>query len=155
MNIEILKLVVQILLSIGAAFLGAWLTARRFRNDKWWEKKAQAYSELVVALHHMRWPSSEHFDAFVENREVSEEYNEELWRESRKARKEVWKIADSSSFLISSEVLKAVVEMERGLAAARNFQSWIDHLDIEGAAIDQCLKKVKEIGAKELGVKNA
>ena len=96
MNLEILKMIIQILLSIGAAFLGAWLASRRFRNERWWEKKSEAYSELVEALHNMRWPSSEHFDAGLEHRELSEEYSQELWKEFRKARKIVWKITESS-----------------------------------------------------------
>ena len=53
-------MIIQILLSIGAAFLGAWLASRRFRNERWWEKEIyKAYSELVEALHNMSVPSSE------------------------------------------------------------------------------------------------
>ncbi|MFQ2434524.1 hypothetical protein ACK3YT_20515 [Aeromonas caviae] len=153
MNLEILKIIIQILLSIGAAFLGAWLASRRFRNERWWEKKSEAYSELVEALHNMRWPSSEHFDAGLEHRELSEEYSQESWEEFRRARKIVWKITESSSFLVSSEVLEAVQEMERGLSNARSAESWFDHLDEQGAAIDICIEKVKGIGVKELGIK--
>lgn len=154
MNIEILKILVQILLSVGAAFLGAWLASRRFRNERWWEKKSEAYSELVEALHNMRWPSSEHIDANIEHRDLSDEYSQELWQKFREARKNVWKIAESSSFLISSEVLEAVQEMERGLSNARNAGSWFEHIDDQGYAIDNCLKKVKYIGSRELGIKN-
>ncbi|QYJ97088.1 hypothetical protein K0J45_16480 [Shewanella alkalitolerans] len=155
MSLELLKILIQILLSIGAAFLGAWLASRRFRNERWWEKKSEAYSELVEALHSMRWPSSEHFDAGIEHRELSEEYNQELWEEFKRARKIVWKITDSSSFLISSEVLKVVQEMERGLSNSRNANTWFEHLDEQGAAIDTCIEKVKNIGVKELGIKRA
>ncbi|WP_309044217.1 hypothetical protein [Marinobacter sediminicola] len=155
MNLEILKIFIQILLSVAAAFLGAWLASRRFRNERWWEKKSEAYSELVEALHDMRWPSSEHFDAGIEHRDLPEEYSQELWQEFRKARKVVWKITESSSFLISSDVLKAVQEMERGLSSARNADSWVEHLDEQGDAIDTCLEKIKNIGAKELGINNA
>lgn len=155
MSLEILKIFIQILLSVGAAFLGAWLASRRFRNERWWEKKSEAYSELVEALHNMRWPSNEHFEAGIEQRDLSEEYSQELWQEFKKARKVVWKITESSSFLISSDVLKAVQEMERGLSTARSADSWFGHLDEQGVAIDTCLEKVKDIGAKELGIKNA
>ena len=155
MNLEILKIIIQILLSVGAAFLGAWLASRRFKNERWWEKKSEAYSELVEALHDMRWPSSEHFDAGLERRELPEEYSQELWEEFRRSRKIVWKITYSSSFLISSEVLKAVQEMERGLSNARNARFWFEHLDEQGVAIDTCIEKIKGIGIKELGIKRA
>ncbi|WP_010322834.1 hypothetical protein [Marinobacterium stanieri] len=153
MSLEILKILIQILLSVGAAFLGAWLASRRFRNERWWEKKSEAYSELVEALHNMRWPSSEHFDAGLEHRELSDKYSKELWEDFRRARKNVWKITDSSSFLISSEVLKAVQEMEQGLSNSRNADTWFEHLDEQSTAIDICIEKVKNIGVKELGIK--
>jgi hypothetical protein len=51
MTAEIVKFALQVAIAITSAFLAAWLAARRFRNDRWWEKKATAYSDLVESLH--------------------------------------------------------------------------------------------------------
>lgn len=155
MTWEILKLLLQALISVGAAFLAAWMATRRFRDEKWWEKKVTAYGELVDALHRMKWPASENIDAVIENRDVSDEDNEILWQEFKQARRNVWRIAESSSFLISSEVLSAVQTMEQALSSARNAQSWFDHLNEQYGAVNTCVNKIKEIGAKELGIRNA
>ncbi len=155
MAMEILKLIFQVSISIGAAFLAAWLAAKRFREDKLWEKKMEAYSELVDALHKMKFPPSEHFDAAVEGREINKDYSQELWDEFKVARRNVLRIAESSSLLLSHEVMSVVQEMETGLSKARNAHTWGEHLDEQYGSIQGCLKNVKEIGGRELGVKLA
>lgn len=153
MKIEILKLFIQASISIVAAFLAAWLSVRRFRDEKWWERKASAYSELIDALHKMKWRLSETYDAILEQRELSKEYSNELLHEFKLARQNVWRIADSSSFLVSPEVFKAAEEMEKGLSSAQIAESWFEHIDEQFAAVNKCLKQVKSIGTKELGIK--
>lgn len=155
MEIEAVKLVAQIAISAGAAFLAAKLAAKRFREDKWWEKKMAAYAELVEALHEMKWPPSEHFDAAIEGRDISEDESRALWNEFKAGRRKVWRLAEGSSFLISPTVMEAVREMEAELADARSAHTWEEHLDNQYGAVENCLKKIKELGAEELGVKNA
>lgn len=154
MTLEILKILLQALISFSAAFLAAWVATRRFRDEKWWEKKVTAYGQLVDALHRMKWPAAENIDAFIESRDISDDENERLWQEFKKARRNVWRIAENSSFLISPEVLSSIQVMERAISSARNSQSWFDNLNVQYEAIDSCLNKIKEIGAKELGIRS-
>lgn len=154
MDIELGKFILQAAISIGGAFLAAHLAMKKFRNEKWWEKKAAAYAELVEALHTMKWPAGEHLDAELESREVSQEESSRMWEEFKVARRNIWKVADSSTFLVSEEVIKAVQDMERGLSSARNAQSWFEHLDEQYAAVNKCLGRIKEIGRADLGIKN-
>lgn len=151
-KIELIKFVIQVSITVGAAFLAAWLASKRFRSERWWERKAEAYANLLDALHMMKWPSSEHFEAEIERRKVNHEYSEQLWQEFNDARRKVWRIADSASFLVSSEVLEAVHDMERGLSDANSANTYFEHLDEQYGAVDKCIERVKDIGAKELKV---
>lgn len=155
MDIEFGKFIVQAAISIGGAFLAAHLAMKKFRSEKWWEKKATAYAELVEALHTMKWPASEHLDAEIESRKISEEESKRMWEEFKVARRNIWKIADSSTFLVSEEVTKVVQDMERDLSSARDAQSWFEHLDEQYAAVNKCLSRIKEIGRADLGIKNS
>ncbi|HHX8279498.1 TPA: hypothetical protein ACVOZE_002745 [Vibrio diabolicus] len=141
MDIEIIKISAQILISVGAAFLAAYLATSRYRKEKVWEQKMFAYSE--------------HLTASLEGRELSDEVSEELWADYRKARKDVYKIAERSSFIVSHEVVDAIANLENGRSEARTSVHWQEHLDIELYAINDCLKVVKKIGNKELRIKNA
>ncbi len=155
MDIEIIKISAQIIISVGAAFLAAYLATSRYRKEKVWEQKMFAYSELIDSLHRMKWPVSEHLTASLEGRELSDEVSEELWADYRKARKDVYKIAERSSFIVSHEVVDAIANLENGRSEARTSVHWQEHLDIELYAINDCLKVVKKIGNRELRIKNA
>ena len=154
MGWEILKFSLQAAISVGGAFLAAHLAAKRFRTEKWWERKASAYGELVDALHKMKWPPSEHMDAEIEGRDIPDNESERQWEEFKAARRNVWRIADSASFLVSEKVLESVQQMERDLGKATNSQSWFEHLDEQYSAVNNCLARVKEIGRIELGLRD-
>ena len=154
MELELGKFIIQAAISICGAFLAAHLAMKKFRSEKWWEKKAAAYAELVEALHTMKWPVGEHLDAEIESKDISQEESNRMWTEFRIARRNIWKIADSSTFLVSGEVSTAVREMERDLSRARNAQSWFEHLDEQYAAVNKCLERIKEIAKVDLGISN-
>ncbi|MBY6071228.1 hypothetical protein KUV35_07990 [Marinobacter salsuginis] len=143
-----------ITIAVVASFLSAWLTLRRFRTERWWERKAEAYIHLVEALHEMSLVPSEEIAAGSGHRkELTEDEKAELWESFERAKKKVWKIADSSDFIISSDVLAVIQEMNRGLGHASHHTNWIEFLDDSNSAINECLNKVKKIGAVELGIK--
>ena len=150
---EVVNFFVQSTISVSGAFLAAYLAGKRFRDEKWWERKATAYSELVGALHQMKWPSSEHMDAKLENRKISDIEAGMHWEQFKEARREVWRIADASFFLVSPKVLKAVQKMEDDLSKATNSRTWFEQLDEQYAAIQMCLDTVKTLGREELGIK--
>lgn len=152
MDFEVLKFVVQAGLTVGGAFLAASLAARRYRTERWWLRKVSSYSELVEALHRMKWPATEHRDAAIEQRSITAEESQKLWEEFKAARRNVWRIAEGSSFLISGKVLAAVECLERELDRAHTSDTWFEHLDEQVQAINRCLNEVKAIGKQELGV---
>lgn len=143
----------NILVAIIAAFLGAWLTMRRFRVDRWWEKKAEAYINLVEALHEMSMVPAEQFNAACNGKDLRKEQEVALWESFDRARRRVWKIADSADFVISSDVARVVQVMNNGISQAENAASFPEHLDEIDEAIGQCMAQVKVIGADELGIK--
>lgn len=155
MTVEIIKFLAQGAIAVLGAFLAAYLSMRRFRTEKWWERKAAVYTELVEALHHMKWYPSEQIDAAIENRSLPEEDKADYWKKYKEARRNVWKISDSASFLVSPKVNEAIFEMERKLGEARTSEWWFEHAEQQYAAIQKCLDQVKGLARQDLGVKNA
>ncbi len=153
-SLEVTKYIFQILITVSGAFLAAWLATKRYRSDKLWDKKETTYSELINALHQMKWPASQHIDADREQRKISDEESEKFWFDFKIARKNVCRIAESSSFTVSSDVLTAIGQLENELNTARNVNSWSEHIHLEYSAVDKCIKKIKKIGITDLGIKN-
>lgn len=146
------SVLLQLVLTIGAAFLGAWLALMRFRTERWWERKAETYITLVEALHEMSMPTAEIFDAGFRGQDISPEVEKELWDSFKRAKRKVWMIADTADFVISSEVFNAIQEMGQGLSQANDAHDFYTHLDETGKAVDDCLIKVKKIGVQELRI---
>lgn len=155
METEFVKFIAQAAISVSGAFLAAGLASRRFRTEKWWERKANAYTDLVSALHEMKWPSSEGLDAEIEGARHSPEEVEKLWAQFRLARRNVWRIADASAFLVSPRVLRSVQQMENALAKAENSKGSYEHLEAQYKAVQTCLDEIKTLGRGELGIKAA
>lgn len=103
----------------------------------------------------MKWYPSEHIDAAIEERDLDKADKDEYWKKYKEARRNVWRIADASSFLVSPKVHEAIVEMEKELGEARNADWWLDHAEQQYAAIQKCLVRIKELARQELDVTDA
>ena len=60
------------------AFLSVQFALRRFRAERWWERKAQAYAELFSALFHVQRFCRVKLRNLEEGVPYSENYMEEL-----------------------------------------------------------------------------
>jgi hypothetical protein len=70
--------VTAIPVAIVTLLLSVWLALRRFRAKRLWERKADAYAEILEVLHNSKALFDEHTDATIAGREVSDERQTEL-----------------------------------------------------------------------------
>ena len=58
------------------AAISSWITVqlslRRFRTERWWERKAEAYERIIGALHDSKVFASRHADAELQKTELPE-----------------------------------------------------------------------------------
>ena len=138
--------VVQFAVSLVIAGFSAWiavqLALRRFRAEKLWEKRAMAYERLIETIHNAKRFSSEHLEAYYENKELSEDTKSELQKVSRQAEAEIWKATDIGSFLLSESVLDIVKRYRTELGDTKGIQMWHDYLEHDYEVTDRCLKTV-------------
>ena len=73
-----------------------------------------------------------------------------MWSDYRIARQNAWRIAESSTFIVSEKALRSIQELEKALGTANNEDTWQGHLDQIIYSVDKCLIEVKKIGRKEL-----
>ena len=152
-----------LLIAVATSFLTVWLALRRFRSEKWWERKAELYSKLVEALYDMHCYSRDWLDDY----EAVHEHESPEQQQKRKARlderlarhqrggEEVQKIAVIGSFVVSDAVAADIMRMRKEYAAAMATFHHADIYEVVGdcmKAVDECLARVREHAKEDLGI---
>ena len=152
-----LDIVMNLLVGVTIAVVSAWVTVqlsiRRFRTEKWWEKKAEAYERVIDALHHAKVFSDAHICADMRGRELSEGREKVLRAKSREAQLEVERVADVGSFLLGDEAQKRLRQYLKERRGAADTTSWFDYLLADLAATNACLDDLIRIAKKDLGTR--
>src|SRR3984893_13906661 len=97
------SLLTPLLVAVVTAVLTVQLSFRRFQAERWWDRKAEAYSKIIEALHHAVAYTSMSYSDWVENVEHTEEYKERLGESYSKALKEIEIATGVGAYIISDE----------------------------------------------------
>jgi hypothetical protein len=139
--------------AIVTAIATVRLSARQFRSQHWWERKVEAYSDIIEALHGMHRFDAEAFDAAIEGRELSQEYHDRLLQEWRAGHERLKKAEAYGALIIHPDAYAALKKLRIEMARASDpNSSWDEHLDLESAAIGNCLNEIRRIAARDLDV---
>ena len=106
--ISIIMVVVNAISILLASWLTVRLALRRFYTEKWWERKVQAYSEIIGSLAKMRICFDKWFDEDIELRKVSPEARKRVNEEYASARRVIENAEAVGSFIISEEAAKVL-----------------------------------------------
>jgi hypothetical protein len=141
-NYILTHIVPGVVISVVAAFVTVRLSLRRFRAERWWDRKAVAYSTIMESLHHMKEYCRKEIRAYENLTRLGEEQRESLVAKWREAANRISMATDVGSFIISEEAARCLKELESGLLAASQEMDWYAHLDLEYAGIEKCMKSL-------------
>ena len=158
----VVGVLVAVISAFGSAIVTVFLAFRRFRRERWWDRKADAYAAIIEALHHMKRGIEDDIRAFQQYppREEESEATKELTRKYLQGHNEVLKAVDTGSFLLSKEAVEALDQLIRDLKKARE-DAYIRetrtldpdaHLSGMLEAIEKCLGRLPLIAKRDLGV---
>lgn len=152
-----MEMFLKILSGVAIAALSSWITVhlslKRFRTEKWWEKKAQAYSNLLGVIHDAKAFAEENLQAEYRNRELSEEEDKELRAKSRAAEAEIYRAMDVGAFYFSQEAIECLKQYKKESSEAGKDSSWVLYLQEDLDATNKCLTSMIEIARSDLQVK--
>lgn len=145
------EIATNILTAILIAFLSSWITVqlslRRYRTEKWWEKKVEAYTRIVEALHNSKALIEAYLLAVEEGANVSPERKKELEKRAHASYDEIIKAKDVGEFLLSRKAIKCLCRYQERSTDDPN-DMWYEHLENEFTATKECLDALI-IAAKE------
>ena len=142
--------------AIFIAAVSSWITVqlslRKFRREKWWERKADAYANVIEALHYSKQFSEEHFEAAIKDREISPDKDAELRAEAKKANAEISRVASMGAFLLDDKAINRLALLGREEIEAGNTTDWYEYLEGDLKATSSCLDDIIKIAKADLKV---
>jgi hypothetical protein len=151
---------VTLLTGIVIAVISAWVTVqlslRRFRTERWWERKVNAYERVITALYDAKASANQRQEAVIHNRELSEETQNGLSAKSMAARKETARAIEIGAFLLSNETLSRLQQYRQEEHSAYDvpIADWREAIDNEWFAIHDALRDLILLAKKDLQIYN-
>lgn len=140
--------------SIGAAFGAVWLSARfAYRQahvDRVWERKAEAYSEILEALHEIEEWFKAAFDDECLRREVASDVQATRDADYENARKRVRRRIAREVWLLPDKVQQRIEAMNIEMSTRQD--SWFEHLDNSSWSVRKAVKDITKLAQEELRV---
>ena len=133
-------------------WFASWLASRRFREQKWWEKKSEAYSELINAIHEAKQFSETHYSAVLEGRDVAKQKDAELREQYQNANREIRRAMDIGRLHFCDQAVQRLHIFQKDSDAARNADDWFDHLEKNLVAYNECLSDLTKIAREDLRI---
>lgn len=149
-----LQIIITILSAIFIATISSWITIqlslKRFRSERWWEKKAEAYSKIIEAMHDFKAFSEKHLEAMIGGHEISDERDVELRHRAKTARREIDKIIDTGQFLLSE---KSNIRLKKFISEIHSFENksdWFEYLQYDLSISNKCLMDLIQLAKEDL-----
>ena len=146
--------VVNLFGGVLVALLTSWFTVkfalRRFQSEKWFERRVEAYTKVIEALHFMKHCTERQLRAEERGTDIPKEIESELVSSYRIGLADLRRLTDMGALLFSSEAIEVLDTLNTELLAATGEKSWWEHLDAEGVAISKCLVKLRPIAKRDL-----
>lgn len=140
----------NLIVAIIVAVLTVQLSIHRFRKEKWWEKRVEAYSRIVEALHDTKAFSVVHLDAEERAIDIPADKKQALIKRWKTANDAILKAIDVGAFLLSNTALERLQKYQKEEQKAQKEQGWYSMLDASWSAADSCLKDLIKLPKKTL-----
>ncbi len=139
-------------IAVASSFLTVHLSLRRFRTERWWDRKAETYSKVVEALYQSRRWTDRHLSEVYGEHEMTEEHKKELLAAAQAASLEIERVSTVGAFLLSEKAMSRLAQYKKDEKHASNTMSWGEHLERDWEAVSTCLTDIIEIAKEDLGV---
>ena len=141
-----------ILIAVVSSWVTVQLSLRKFRIEKWWERKADAYASVIEALHNSKEFSEQHLRAGERGREISEDRDAELRVQAKAGSEEIRRVADIGAFLLSDQAMVRMAQLQKEEDEASDTMDWFEYLEGDYQAVSTCLDDIIAIAKADLKV---
>ena len=150
----------EVLIGIPAAVIiaaiSSWITVqlslRKFRDERWWERKVDAYTKVIEALHYSKEWTDQHLEAEFTARELPQETVDKLLTEAKQGASEIRRAVNIGAFYFSERATKRLSRYKAEENQATNTTVWFEYLERDHQAVSSCLDDMIEIAKEDLRI---
>jgi hypothetical protein len=147
-----LNMLSGLVIAVVTSIVSVRLSLRRFYSQHWWERKADAYSEIVESLYYMKWRLEILLEEIEEYKEISEKTQEYINDRYLQAKRSIRKAQGVGAFIISERAVKSLTKMLRRIEVNKHEskghfgqQVYSDLCDV-----DECLSEMRSLAKEDL-----
>jgi len=140
-------------IAVLTAILTVRLSLRRFHAERWWERKAEAYSRIIEALHQATEYHSTRSCESMTGEELASEESAQLRDAYKSAQRDLRRATGIGAYIISDEIAAVLAKLNaRPRIQLRPDQSVVEAYDAEFDAYHAALEQVRRLAKKDLKV---
>ncbi len=143
-------LIPAIIVSIITAYVTVKLSLKQFYSEKWWEKKAVAYSHIIEHLSYLQYYFGEWFSEGLYEKKLTDKHKEKLSEGYRQARESITKAAAIGTYIVSDDTVTARVKLLRELEKEGPRGNWVGDIDRCYGSVKECITKIREYAKVDL-----
>jgi len=142
----------SLLVGVMTALISVRLSLRRFHAERWWERKAEAYSRIIEALHNAMEYCEARSDESLTRVELSEERKQQLEQDYRQAARELRKATAVGAYIIAPRVADVLARLHSRPELDWEQTPTFEFYDHEYEGYKSALSEIRELAKKDLGV---
>ena len=146
---DIVQFLISLVSSIIVAILTVQISLRKFYSQKWWEKKAEVYSNIVETLAQMEVSTKHAFERLV-GFPGTEEQEKAEYERLRKSRDRIEKITNMGAFIISETAHKRLAVLKHELEESKEKADVGRAIDSDWGAIREAIKELRKCAKQDL-----
>ena len=158
MDFKNVTIIVSLAINLIGVLLAPWLAVKRslkqFRSTRWWEKQAEAYSEIMEQLRTLQYALGRWCDESSHLIDLSKSEKETLNKKFVEAREVLEKSAAAGAYLISEEASNALTILIKELNKTNARGDWLSDLDRHYEAVKQCITEMIRHSREDLQIQN-
>lgn len=140
----LIALIPALAVSIITSFITVKLSLRQFYSQRWWEKRAEAYSEIMEHLSYLQFFFDEWADEISGETTLSEKKKKELSGGYRKSRESIIRAAAIGAYIVSDTTTAALATLLSELRKEDPMGNWAADNDRYYTAVKECIATIRE-----------
>ena len=144
-------LIPALVVTVVTAWITVRLSLRRFRSEKWWEKKAETYSQLLEQLSYLQYYYEEWMNEDLGTKTLTAEKKKDLSDRQTKARESIIRVAAIGSYILSDNTATAVTNLRNGFyetdGATNDFGGFLNE---RHELVHECIEVIRKEAKNDL-----